>query len=516
MTNQDEERELVSHLDEGDEEGEDERPEPPEEQRNPPPPPPAETAAAQPPKGRKSRKGIGGRPKGAIGQNPEQSKKPAQADELWPDVIDRITKEGRTPYDLFIRVYRYGVGGYGVGGIGGSDPMQRQQTLGTIEGGMVCGGEGGGSPSELLRDAVIDLFHEPATQMGTVMGPATYKLEFVWNRGGTVYDVGTISLPAMREVAAFRYRAQQFRQQGGRPGMGAVPDAYPPPQSGSRPSGQPPMQPPPQQAPPQAPPWQQGPYANPQYPQQQDPTTTRVLTLLDRLDERMTRMEDERRAPPPGHVPPPPPIVPPPPQRTIKDVLAEAQAALDPLGVKLTIQGAGGAPIGIGAAPAQTPAAPPAKPKTQAELIREFLKEDEDRDALRRDLAASMGIDLDAPEPEPETKKEEKKDDDGLGYTVQQVPGAKWPDGSPVQQARDEKGGIHGFGTVMSNPYFMEKGATVGIAIVGAIAQKVAPEIMKAIQADAEAAAAEEKKEIPDAETDKNGAAAKAEWDQKL
>jgi len=189
---------------------------------------------------------------------------------------------------------------------------------------------------------------------------------------------------------------------------------------------------------------------------------------------------------------------------------SEAAEALKQFGVVLTGPGT----IGVGAPavqqqpPAPSPPPPPPvktePPKSDEEVLLDALQRFEKQGDLKRRAAKILGVTLPEDEPEQEEEEEEKKEPEkpGLGFFPHVIPNAHWPDGSPMQHATDEKGNWDIGGIVMSNPFIIDKMGSQLLRIVEKVTSK-------GFGGGPQPPAQET---LPEAETEKNGAAPKKDW----
>lgn len=396
-----------------------------------------------------------GRPSGAIGRIPEGVDSPFDAEMLWPQVIEQIQEKGRSTHEMVIRVARTSPGPYAPLG-----PLEAS----TVEG----GGEFDPSPSDLLRDAIIDTFHS------SQQGPAIYDVAFCWKRGATFYTRGNLRLPSMREIDMVRNNIAR------RNGQAPPTPQYPPARAPAPGVGAPPTQyaPQPHYAPPPpqhyAPTYQQQPA--PQSPAQEEP----IVALLREITSNQARLSARVEQIASGQHQAPQATPPPDPGGALHAALkqfAEAAEQLKVFGVTFTGPGT----PGVGAPPpvaAQNvpppPAAPPPKSRSDEEVLRDALNRYKKQSELKREIASAIGVTLPEDEPEDEETEEKKEEPEkpGLGFHTHAVPGAHWPDGSPMHHATDDKGNWDVGGLVLSNPYIIEKMGTQLLRIV----EKIVPQ----------------------------------------
>lgn len=248
----------------------------------PPPPPPKKNNRPKKPRRIAGLAGSTGDVAG-MGAPPDGSEAwPQDAPEVWEKIVEQAAKGGRTPWDMYITVERFGIGGYA------AEPVQLAQ----IEGGSVAGSEGV-SAAQMLMDYMIDVCHARAA------GPARYRLNFNWKRGGRI-KVAELRMAHPQEIMMQRSAAaQRAMPPPPGPGFGARLQGYP--QQSQQPMYPQPMM---QQNPAYYPP----PY--PQYvpmPSQADPELRgsveqmrrETAMMLGRLDEAARREAEARGQPAP-------------------------------------------------------------------------------------------------------------------------------------------------------------------------------------------------------------------------
>lgn len=385
------------------------------------------------------------------GRVPEGTTTPSQADLLWLDILQRkeIVSKGIQAEHFSIKVARLDAG---------------QEIYITAIDGNRCGGDGtDGSAGEALMRILTDEIHWHSSK-GL---PATYQLTFTFKRGGTIYDKGKIRLLSNAEIGQMRSAAQGLgqppQQQHGYPQQPPPygPQGYAPPGFGAPPQYGPGMgngYPPPYGFPPYGyPPPHPGFGATPPAPSTGDEVTDlrEQVRSLSEMVRDMWRFGAQGAPGAPGYGPQGFGQPPPQPQGLPMSAFGEMQQHLSRFG--LTI------------APAQQPgmAMVPAASGFQTglgqlkELATGVTALKEVADALNGVFNMNAQAIVEEPKPEPD-------------FEMVEIPGSKWPDGTPVRYARDDKG-INWFGTGMGNSFAMEK---FGSTIAG-LGKKIVSQINK-------------------------------------
>jgi hypothetical protein len=342
-----------------------------------------------------------------------------EAELLINEVFDRIAKKGKSPYDMAIRVSRL---------------MPERQQIGSAFPAELLVGDDTKTPGDKLIDYVTDNYHLPITP-----GPMKYDIAFVWKVGAQIYTRGTLSLPAAAEILAMR--AAQRRNASA---------AYTPPPNYATAAG---FAGTPQYTQPTH-------YAVPQHyapPAQQTQDTSSIVAELSylrgALNEALTAAREGRQ---PNIQPPPPPVgVAAPPKDSESDTVAKVVAVLSAMGL---IQKPNA--VGVAAPPPQPPPAMAAEAVSSVTSFKTMVDQVRSLRGLGAELNHIFGDDEDGtPEAAiaPVQPIVQEKPDDGLPFVVTEVP-AKWPDGSPVQMARNkESKDIDWVGAGFSNPYVVGK-----------------------------------------------------------
>lgn len=383
------------------------------------------------------------------GRVPVDVTKPSVADLLWLDILQRqeLIAKGVGAEHFSIRVARLDQG--------------QEIHLGAIDGSR-CAGDGSSEDSagEALMRILTDEIHWH-TSKGL---PATYQLTFTFKRGGGIYDKAKVRLPSTQEIGQMRATEQGFGRPPGQQQPQYGPQGYGQPQYGpGMGNGYPPPQFP--QFGPQgfgAPPFGYPPYGYPQPPQHAPPPSTgdEVADLRAEVRSLAEMMRDMWRFGP-GGMQQQPYGAPGQPQG-----FGQPQLPLSALGEFQKYLSQFGLTIVSPQAPttAMVPASGPQGFQHGLGQLKELatgvvaLKEVADALNGVFNTNAQQQV-VEEPKPEPD-------------FEMVEVPGSKWPDGSPVQYARDNAG-INGFGTVLGNAFAMEK---FGSAIAG-IGKKIVSQI---------------------------------------
>lgn len=392
------------------------------------------------------------------GRVPQDVTKPAVADLLWLDILQReeLIKRGVGAEHFSIRVARLDQG--------------QEIHLGAIDGSR-CAGDGSSEDSagEALMRILTDEIHWH-TSKGL---PATYQLTFTFKRGGGIYDKAKVRLPSTQEIGQMRAMEQGLGRAPNQPPQGYGPqgygqppqygpgmgNGYPPPGYGAPPGyGQPPF------GMPGYPPFYPPPGFGAPPPMPPAPNTgDEVADLREQVRSLSEMMRDMWRFGPMGQQQQPygfPPGGQPQgfgqPQLPMS-ALSEMQKHLAPWGLVIaSAQQPTQAMI-----PAGQPQGFHAGLGQLKELAQGVVALKEVADALNGVFNTNAQAMAEDPKPEPD-------------FEMVEVPGSKWPDGSPVQYARDEKG-INGFGTIMGNAFAMQK---FGTTLAG-IGKKIVSQINK-------------------------------------
>lgn len=351
-----------------------------------------------------------------------------EAELLWPEVLESLKHLGKTPYDIRIRVSRM-------------TPEKHQLGV-AFDGASVMGSEAQ-SPGDQLIEFVIDNYHLHQNQQG----PMRYDISFMWSMNGQVYTRGILSLPSQAEILSLRRARMTNAANAGATKPTGVGYA-PPPQYPPQPTYQQPYYPPPPAAAPS--------------PQGHD--MNELAYLRGVLTEAISASR-ENRAP----VIQPPPAPAPPQGLTKKDVAETVVETLQALGL-VTKPGA----VGVGAPPPAVQTAPSQFVTGFKQFVgqaREF------KEAMSMMASMADGEDDETPETPPAAPivATPAKPEDTLPFAVVEVPGAKWPDGTPVQfAANKETGSIDWMGVAMSNPHAATKAMEYGGKILEAGAAALA------------------------------------------
>jgi hypothetical protein len=151
--------------------------------------PPAVATKPRPPK-RKPRRDIG-QPHAKPGD--QWKDVPPEGDQRWAVLIAYLKRQGKSPYDVVVRVLRA--------------DGKLVQLPGLIDGSAIMGG-GNMSPGDALREAVATQYHEPVAR-----GPMTYNVHFCWKATGQFITRGVFNFPSPEEMWAFRQAAVTAERQ---------------------------------------------------------------------------------------------------------------------------------------------------------------------------------------------------------------------------------------------------------------------------------------------------------------
>lgn len=400
-------------------------------------PPPVAASAPSPP-AKKPRKKNNGAYAVGVGTPPKFEPHYQEAELLWPEALAYINRRGWSAYDFSCRVSRL--------------QPELMQLGSAFECSAITGTEDGSvTPGDALIEYVTEHYHLPLSQ-----GPQRYDITFVRKVGAEIFTRGRLSLPSASEIMAMR--AAKMRMQAAKPttaptatGIGA---------------------PPPYMQPPPSPPT----YAQPQYqPPQNMSSSDEVAYLRQQLQSRDKQNEEMRQevltAAKEGRQAVIPPVSPP--LASSEDALLDRLASklLKRLGIAENTPTQ--AAVGVGAPPAQLAKETNEAVNSFTAMVNNFKQA---KAAVKQveELFGGVGDDY---EDEPEVKAPvvatPEKKEDILPFETQEVPGAKWSNGNPVQFARNrDTGGIDWMGAAFANPQVAEKvvdvANRVGEAIAGA------------------------------------------------
>lgn len=347
------------------------------------------------------------------------------ADILWPEMMEWLTKKGRSPYDVTVNVIRV-------------EPPPRSSVGEGFEANAAVGDGTSLTPGDAIKRIVEDYYHLPVSRT-----PAKYELQFVWRADSRYIANGYLSCGSPAEIIALRnaQHARRMHQPQQMPGLGFMPS---PPQQqqqippfvpqgyGSPPFGFPPPQ-----------------YAT-QQPPQRDPELERRLRSLE--DEN-ARLRAERSAPPRALYPGigAPPTIAGPQALTATDVARIMDERIRAAGL---------------GAPAH---APPANDMISVmrqglAVMREMRRFSEEAGGMfepddRTPLALGTG---ELPPPP----------DDDLPYQITDLP-SQWGDGSKAKLVRDkETGKVDLLGMALMNPFPSQKFMDAGAAFMQRLGQR--------------------------------------------
>ncbi len=374
------------------------------------------------------------------GRVPQGVTTPSQADLLWLDILQRkeIITNGITAEHFSIKVARLDAG---------------QEIYITSIDGNRCAGDGtDGSAGEALMRILTDEIHWHSSK-GL---PATYQLTFTFKRGGTIYDKGKIRLLSNAEIGQMRSAEQGLGRPPQQPGYPPQPppygpQGYAPPGFGPQGYGAPPQYPPqfgypPYGYPPPPHPGYPGLGATPPAPSTGDEVTDlreQVRSLSEMVRDMWRFGPQNPNGFPPGYGQPQGFGQPPPPQALPMSALNEFQQHLSRFGLAIVpAQQQPGAAMVPAASGFQTGLGQLKELAVGVSALKEVA------DALNGVFNMNAQQIVEEPKPEPD-------------FEMVEIPGSKWPDGSPVRYARNEQG-INWFGTGMGNAFAMEKfGSTI-------------------------------------------------------
>jgi hypothetical protein len=123
-----------------------------------------------------------GRPRGKVGHLPNTTFESREVELLWPEIIDWLKANGKTPYDVSIRVIRV-------------EPPPREVFVKTFDGAAVQG-----SQTMLAADAFIDFVARYYHMGSSLQGPALYHFMFMWKASGQLFASGELRLPSQADL----------------------------------------------------------------------------------------------------------------------------------------------------------------------------------------------------------------------------------------------------------------------------------------------------------------------------
>lgn len=354
---------------------------------------------------------------------------------LWPEILEYLRQQHRSPYDVDIRVKR-------------TEPIE--MLIGQpFSGGTVMGGEGRAASTAIV-DKITDEYH----MVSGAVGPATYKIEIFWRINAKVLTWGTLRLNSPDAIIGMRRQQQQNQQQ---PPAWQGPH-YPPPLPPYAGYGAP-------QAPSYSPPYAGYGVPPPHAPPSEDAAAMRaeIGYLRGTLDEVMRAFREGRQP----NIQPMPPAGVGTPAGGASDIEAVARRV-----VEILRPGLGANPVVATPTVAPTPAVSTFEASVQTimqGMMQGVLKKvGQSVDlAIRGDGASSQPAEAVAEVIPPEDPK------DHLPFESIPV-GSKWPDGRDVMFPRDrETGSINMMGVAFANPFLAEKMADAASSFIGNVGDLV-------------------------------------------
>lgn len=392
-------------------------------------------AAAKPAKAKEKVIVGTGRPRGKIGHLPNSTFENREIELLWPEILEWMKVNGKTPRDVAIRVIRI-------------EPPPREVFVRTFDGTAVQG-----SPTMLAADAFIDFVARYYHMGHSEPGPAMFHFMFMWKATGQLFATGELRLPAQQDLR------DQYQIQAGMPQQRAY---QPPQQLPPWGTGSPPEQP---QFPPNY--WQQQPQQQQQQQQPQQPQENEAIWRLRQENQLLReKLELEARASrgrPQGFGQPPVAA-----SLTAEETLARTiRAVLGELGVVRPPQDPRQPPqrpqpqqppAGFGYAPPwqQQPSDVAETTKTGVGSLKSLVGAAEELREVGLAIDKVFGRHRGDVQPPPVEEVEEPEPNDP-GFDVADVgPDVKWRDGRPVKIARDKDGNIDWLGVGLANPMITE------------------------------------------------------------
>ena len=367
-----------------------------------------------------------------------------EAEALWPEILERLYANGRSPQEISIRVIRV-------------DPPPRM-TITSLEGTAVSGSEHQNAGDALI-ESITDNVHLPMQRT-----PARYDVQFVWKINGKIWKTGTLPLASPDAILAMRRALQAYRPASGvGQAYSAPPAQYSPPNVAQN----------------------QFPAANPQISAgagfgapYYNPREAELQAALQRAHETEAYLKGQlERA---GLQPQlPQTLAAPPPSTDFESRLNRIESMLERL-------------AGVGQPPQVVHQVQP-QPQQQSGFnmqhqMNQMMNNLQDMlakqmySAVEKSMKSVM-TGVGAPKQEEDEPEEEEKgmavvqkpsEEDELPFKGIKVPEVKWPDGSDVYFSK-EKEGIrpHPVGMLMHNPYLATKVVDVanklGESVVGVL-----------------------------------------------
>jgi hypothetical protein len=304
------------------------------------------------------------------------------------------------------------------------------------------------TPGDALRTYVEDNFHLPLARM-----PVTYQVQFIYKPSGRVFAQSKLALDAPQAILALRratFERQQREERAGSfndaaaIGYGSAPQA--------RSYAEPPRS-----------------YTEPPLRAPYDDGREDVAYLKGQYQ---ALLEETRRAAAEGRVARVPVEAP----HHAPPIDEEAMTRRIAAAVATQMAQMYGKPAGFGAAPAapivaSSPA--PAAPVNPLMAMFEEMQSAIVKTAMTRtmtNIRESLTGEREEPAEAQPVVLEPAEKPSGLGFAVEEIPGAKWGDGRPVMAAIDKESGdiLYDRRTLMANPAVIEKGMEV-IGMLGSI-----------------------------------------------
>lgn len=360
---------------------------------------------------------------------------------LWPEIIRETIAAGHSPYEIDIRIKR-------------TEPQE--MLIGSpFNGGSVMGTENTAAATQIVNK-ITDEYH----LLSGANGPSTYKVEFLWRVNSQLIKWGSIRLASPEAIMAMRRAQQMNGQQQGMPQPGMYP-APAPHYPGAYPS---PVAPP-------GYPYNGFGYAPPPPPASpQGGENAGLMAELSYLRGSLTEALSAAREGRAPNIQPPPPA----PVHESPSVEAIAQRVAE------ILRPGFGAPAaaGVGAPPAPPSPSAPVMDKmtsmmqqiTQELVVGVLGKVGKSIDsAIRGDIGLGA-----APAEEPSEAAEVVKPEDQLPFGVVPIPDSKWSDGRTVNFTKNkETGNIDLAGSLMANPWLIEKMGDAASGLIGAVGEVV-------------------------------------------
>lgn len=338
---------------------------------------------------------------------------------LWPEVLEYLRQQHRSPWDVDIRVKR-------------TEPQE--MLIGQpFNGGTVMGADGRAASTQIV-DKITDDYH----MLSGAVGPASYKVEILWRVNSKVLTWGIIRLASPDAIMGMR-RAQSQQQPA--PPMPWHGPHYPPPPSYAQ------YQPPPASS-----------YAGYGAPPQSHGSSESTESMRAELGYLRGTLDEVLRAQREGRQPniqPPPGTA-----STMPSVEDIARRVVEML-----------RPTGLGAPVVATPnVVPPTPAVSTFESSVQSIMQSMIQGTLKK-VAGSIdqAIRGDGTPPPPEAAAEVIDPKDELPFDMIALD-SKWPDGRPVYfPKKKENGTIDWMGVLAGNPFLVEKMSDSVSGLVGSV-----------------------------------------------